>query len=399
MAVERLRRAVESGHGYATALLGAWQTLGYQLRAEPTLGILRLEEAAAAGESAACAFLANLYAGGLQVEQSWTIALDWLLGAARLANERALTQLALLAHGDAPDALRVNLLLAAATRGFVPAQYLLGHELSASPEARHREVARAWLGSAARAGHPSAIGCGGLAFPIARAPFAVSLEGVDWKRVRARCDIARHLSAPRSRLRFESPRIETFEGLIPETFCDYVIGLAAPLLARATVNDVDRGDSVHDMRTNSDMSFSAMNSDVLLQLINQRLALATGLPLSQQETTTVLRYRPGETYREHFDFIDPGVPKFRAELAERGQRVATALVYLSTGYEGGETDFPLLHWRYRGNIGDALAFRNVAYSGEPERRSLHAGLPPVRGEKWLLSKWLRDRPQEPMHRG
>ena len=75
-----------------------------------------------------------------------------------------------------------------------------------------------------------------------------------------------------------------------------------------------------------------------------------------------------------------------------GQRAVTALVYLNDGYEGGETDFPELGWKYRGRKGDALLFWNLTPQGEPEPRTLHAGLPPTSGEKWLYSKWIRQKP-------
>jgi prolyl 4-hydroxylase len=107
----------------------------------------------------------------------------------------------------------------------------------------------------------------------------------------------------------------------------------------------------------------------------------------------ILRYRPGEAYEDHFDFVDPRVPGFAHELATRGQRIATVLVYLNDGYTGGHTEFPQLQWRFRGAPGDALAFRSVTVQGQPDLRTLHAGRPPQTGEKWILSKWLRDRAQ------
>jgi hypothetical protein len=115
--------------------------------------------------------------------------------------------------------------------------------------------------------------------------------------------------------------------------------------------------------------------------------------------TTVLHYLPGQTYKPHYDFIDPTVSLFHEELKERGQRCATALIYLSTVFTGGETDFPVLNWRYKGGAGDAIVFWNVSESGQPMPRSLHTGLPPTSGQKWLLSKWVRDRAQPVLQSG
>jgi hypothetical protein len=398
-AVEALTQAADRGDSYASALLGAWQTLGQLVDADPEAGIARLEASARAGESTACAFLANLYAGGLQVSQDWRQSLDWLVAAARLGNARALTQLALMAQGPAPDPLRIHLLMAAATRDFTPAQYLLGRELAGSDDPQHRRVGAAWIGAAAAGGNPSARAEVAPDQPVARSRGAIPVEGYDWPRVRERCDPAALLALPLGTAAAPVPQATTREQLIPESWCHYVMGLAAPRLQRATVNDIARGAIVHEMRTNSTTCFPAADSDPLLQLINHRVAQACGLPLAHQEVIAVLHYRPGQTYEDHFDFIDPEVPRFRDELTTRGQRVATVLIYLSAGYEGGETDFPLLGWRHKGRPGDALVFRNVNDAGEPDRGTLHAGRAPTSGEKWLLSKWVRSRPQAVHDRG
>ena len=79
-------------------------------------------------------------------------------------------------------------------------------------------------------------------------------------------------------------------------------------------------------------------------------------------------------------------------MAEDGQRVLTALVYLNDDYEGGETDFPVLGAHWKGRKGEALLFWNVAPDGALDERTLHAGLPVTRGEKWMLSQWIRGRP-------
>jgi hypothetical protein len=84
-------------------------------------------------------------------------------------------------------------------------------------------------------------------------------------------------------------------------------------------------------------------------------------------------------------------------IDDLGQRAVTFLVYLNDDYDGAETAFLALKWRYRGNKGDAILFRNVDSTGAPDLATLHAGLTPSRGEKWLLSQWIR-MPQEHMRR-
>jgi prolyl 4-hydroxylase len=69
----------------------------------------------------------------------------------------------------------------------------------------------------------------------------------------------------------------------------------------------------------------------------------------------------------------------------------TILLYLSDDYEGGETSFPKAGCSFRGRIGDALLFRNVTESREPDPMAIHAGLPVRRGAKIIASRWIRER--------
>ena len=80
------------------------------------------------------------------------------------------------------------------------------------------------------------------------------------------------------------------------------------------------------------------------------------------------------------------------EIEARGQRVATFLTYLSDDYDGGETEFTEVGFKFKARKGDALIFVNVDVNGAPDPMSMHAGLPPTRGEKWVLSLWLRGKP-------
>jgi len=190
----------------------------------------------------------------------------------------------------------------------------------------------------------------------------------------------------------ESPRIGIIERCIPRAFCDWIIGRARWKLDAARVQDPATGEVRQmDVRTNSGTGFSLVESDLLLQMVNARVGAAIGVPLSHQEPTNVLHYAPGEEYRAHYDYFTQAEPHV-GDLQVAGQRTVTVLIYLNDDYEGGETDFPELGWRYKGSTGDALMFWNTTPEGEPDPRTLHAGLPPTRGEKWLYSKWVRAKP-------
>jgi hypothetical protein len=111
------------------------------------------------------------------------------------------------------------------------------------------------------------------------------------------------------------------------------------------------------------------------------------------EATMMLHYSPGEEFLPHLDFLDTHLPGPAADVAERGQRVVTFLMSLNEDYEGGETAFPELGRAWKGQTGTGLFFWNVEPDGTPDPRTRHAGMPPLSGEKWLLSQWVRARPR------
>ena len=108
-----------------------------------------------------------------------------------------------------------------------------------------------------------------------------------------------------------------------------------------------------------------------------------------REALYVIRYRPGQEYRPHFDAL-PGL---------HNQRAWTAITYLNDDFEGGATVFPELSISVRLGAGDVLIFRNIDQESRPDPRMRHAGEPVTRGVKWIATRWIRERPHDPYDRG
>lgn len=191
----------------------------------------------------------------------------------------------------------------------------------------------------------------------------------------------------------DTPRIYTVKGLLRPDVCAWLTQRARPALEPTLIKHPKLGRIHSEARSNTGAEFNPIDSDLIFQLVSARIANAVGVERSFHEFLYVLHYATGQQYTAHFDFLTPeDQVTFAAELERYGQRVATVLVYLNDDYEGGETSFPHLNWRFKGETGDALVFFNLSQAGELERFSLHAGLPVESGEKWLLSQWIRQKP-------
>lgn len=239
---------------------------------------------------------------------------------------------------------------------------------------RNVDRALGWLEQAAKAGEPRAV----RQWDLLKVPGALDA-----------------FSAPLERHReHDDPPIDMIADFLPQWVCDYVIEMSAPVLTRGKVVDQAGGESVSGERTNTVMNFGLADSDVILELINNRVAEAAGMPSENAEGLGVLHYNPGERYAPHVDYI-PDTPQNAQHLAERGQRVRTLLVYLNEDFEGGATEFPRLELAFKPPRGGALIFDSVKPDGSVDPMTLHTGAPPTRGEKWLISKWFRTKALRP----
>jgi hypothetical protein len=321
-------------------------------------------------------------------------------------------------HGDAVNALR-----RACTGGYVPAMTFLAGRLlsgrgapaapadgvklltmaaeagSADANTMIATLAAAGVGMAQdwtraldhlqRAAELGAVRAQGQLRALSGLPAAGALN---WAQARRSVDVARWLVAPPKRSLCDAPRVRAVEGFATPAVCDWLIARGRVLARPAMVFDAQTGGAAQaDARSNTAAQFDIVQADLVTVLIQAKISATLGIPVPAMELCQVLHYEVGQEFAPHFDHLDVSVPGYAADVALRGQRIATFLLYLNDDFEGGETYFPLIDLKHRGRRGDALYFANVDAAHRPDPLTLHAGLPPTAGEKWLLSQWMRDR--------
>ncbi|HTT97806.1 MAG TPA: 2OG-Fe(II) oxygenase [Rhizomicrobium sp.] len=213
-----------------------------------------------------------------------------------------------------------------------------------------------------------------------------------WRARRESIDLERFVTPPQPQQICGSPRIWRADGFASPAQCDRLMARAHGKLAPAKMYDrVRHTVQFNAIRTNSEFLFDITQASVMLVLMRIKIGLLVSLPVPHMEPPQILHYAPGQELRAHYDFLRAGEAGYGRDAAYCGDRVVTFLLYLNDGYEGGETHFPKADLRYKGRKGDAIFFANLR-SGRPDPMSLHSGTPIVRGEKWLFSQWIHDRP-------
>lgn len=198
--------------------------------------------------------------------------------------------------------------------------------------------------------------------------------------------------ASAKRMLSEQPRLRVIEGFASAEECAWLIERARDHLQRATIYKGSTALEVSQLRTNTECNLMLPLLDVVSCALIARAARLAEVTPAFCEVAKVLHYAPGESFGPHGDFQDVRSPSLREDVRRNGQRIATFLIYLNDDYEGGETDFIKAGVRFKGRTGDALLFVNVDDAGAPDHQTLHQGLAPTRGEKWLFSQWMRGKP-------
>jgi prolyl 4-hydroxylase len=196
-------------------------------------------------------------------------------------------------------------------------------------------------------------------------------------------DIGDPVRLPAAERLSDRPDVLIFRNAFTTAECDFLILLAEPTYDRSLVI-MDGRDVPDPIRTSDGSTIHWLIEDPASHAINRRIAALTRTSVKQGEPLHILRYRPGQQYHPHNDWLPPP-----------NRRVMTALIYLNDEYQGGETIFAETGLKVKGRKGDALVFVSALANGDLDPLSEHAGLPVASGTKYLASRWIREQQHIP----
>lgn len=190
------------------------------------------------------------------------------------------------------------------------------------------------------------------------------------------------------------PAIRVFNDVLNIADRAYLIFLSRPYMKRANVIDPDsqKDGMVSQVRTSMSTYIPFGLVDIIARYVELKIIQETGEELISSEPMSILYYTPGQFYRPHVDYFDPVLKVSKELLEDGGQRTASAVSYLAAPLKGGGTSFPRLKLSVPATAGSTLWFRNCFADGSVDDRSLHAGEPVKQGEKWVVTKWFREKP-------
>mmetsp|Transcript_5103 Transcript_5103/g.13443 ORF Transcript_5103/g.13443 Transcript_5103/m.13443 type:complete len:401 (+) Transcript_5103:65-1267(+) len=182
------------------------------------------------------------------------------------------------------------------------------------------------------------------------------------------------------RVLHREPWIIEFQNFLQPGEADHIIKTAGHNFERSLA-----GDGVTPVRTSSTSWCNVPHclSDELFQDVRDRISNITRVPWRNAEHLQVLRYHPGQFYREHHDQNSP-------QYSAWGPRLFTFFMYLSDVDEGGETRFTKLNLTVAPRKGSAILWPSVK-SEDPwttEEGTYHEAVTVNKGVKYGANFWI-----------
>jgi hypothetical protein len=169
--------------------------------------------------------------------------------------------------------------------------------------------------------------------------------------------------------------------------------LGARLLPSAVIDPNSGAAMAHPVRINRSTQWLPEQLGWVGKLFECRLAEACGYEVAHGEVLNLLHYQPGQRYKPHLDAVTSEQAASPAGQDQGGQRTMTILMGMGDDdFSGGETYFPVLDLGVQLSVGELLRFNNTDADAQPLQSAIHEGKPVASGEKWLLSKWVRQLP-------
>ncbi|XP_028767696.1 probable prolyl 4-hydroxylase 9 isoform X3 [Neltuma alba] len=178
------------------------------------------------------------------------------------------------------------------------------------------------------------------------------------------------------------PRAVYFPNFTSAELCDRIIDMAKSKLqpSKLALRKGESAESTKGTRTSSGTFISASEDKTgILELIERKIARVTMLPRTHGEAFNILRYEIGQKYDAHYDAFNPA--EYGPQQSQRdGMNIGRRYDYKEC-----------IGLKVKPRQGDGLLFYSLLPNGTIDKTSLHGSCPVIEGQKWVATKWIRDR--------
>lgn len=172
--------------------------------------------------------------------------------------------------------------------------------------------------------------------------------------------------------------------------CDALVAEAQQYLEPSRVGGPNNTTKIdRSVRSSSTAMLSEVSTAPCVLEAIKLIDLAYGHPHLNSNPLQFNQYQTGEEFKAHHDWHNPETQQARIEL--EGQRTWTFLMYLNGDFDGGTTVFPHLDIEIMPQRGMLVAWNNLNQDGSVNIATEHASQPVVRGTKYMMTKWFKNK--------
>lgn len=194
-------------------------------------------------------------------------------------------------------------------------------------------------------------------------------------------------------VRFDSEQLQlyTLDNCLTDEECERIIEISNLHLKPSTITTKDEKDK--EFRTSETASLTA-SDDPFIHEIDEKIARILGMNLSYSEPIQAQKYSVGQQFKAHTDYFGPET--FSKYDGGKGNRTWTFMIYLNDVPAGGGTKFTQLDHVFYPKKGMAVIWNNLLPDGRTNIETKHWGMPVEDGEKYIITKWFREKGKGPI---
>lgn len=230
----------------------------------------------------------------------------------------------------------------------------------------------------------------GDSYPAVQGEEELKKNGVDYEAL----SNIRITKAESGAVRFVTNKVQlyTLDNFLSPEECEKLITLTDKGLRPSTIT-TEHSDKY--FRTSSSCDLVETNNDFVKE-INQRICKTIGINCTHAEGMQAQKYKVGQEFKAHVDYFEPNSAAYEKYAGKMGNRTWTFMIYLNDTPKGGGTGFINLNKIFYPKKGSALIWNNLYDDGTHNADTLHSGMPVEEGEKYVITKWFREKGSGPM---
>ncbi|NNM77910.1 2OG-Fe(II) oxygenase [Sphingomonas sp. ID1715] len=134
------------------------------------------------------------------------------------------------------------------------------------------------------------------------------------------------------------------------------------------------------------------SNDPVVRAIEDKIAAFSRLDPVYGEPMQGQHYEVGQEFKAHTDYFEPTGVDYEKYTSVAGQRTWTVMIYLNEPEAGGATRFKAIDKLVQPETGKLLAWNNRRPDGSCNPSTIHHAMKVRAGEKYVITKWFRERP-------